>query len=264
MPTSSKQQSSRSSARRSASSRRPSSTGAAARPTSPSIAATTRSRRSAQAPRGRSKLKGPSDHDVPVLAVKDADGKLSPSSAAMPATPPSSSGYDWSGDYPGYFQIELEEAHPGAIALFWAGCGADQNPLPRRTARTGREIRQAAGRAPSNEVLAKPLTPVTGSLQTTYTEIPLALATLPTRDELVAQTEGHQQVHRHAGQDAARRNRRRQAAQPDVSLSRPALAAGQRRPVVLPRRRSGRRFRHPHQSRAAPARRPGSPATPTT
>jgi hypothetical protein len=37
-------------------------------------------------------------------------------------------------------------------------------------------------------VLAQPLTPVTGNLRATYAEIPLALAALPTRDDLLAQT----------------------------------------------------------------------------
>src|SRR3712207_8784409 len=43
--------------------------------------------------------------------------------------------YEWSGDWPGAAQIELEKAHPGATAMFWAGCGADQNPLDRKSTR---------------------------------------------------------------------------------------------------------------------------------
>ncbi len=73
------------------------------------------------------------------------------------------------------------------MALFWAGCGADQNPLPRRKL----ELAEAYGKqlaAAVNEVLAKPLTPITGNLTTMYAEIPLAFAKLPTRDELTAQT----------------------------------------------------------------------------
>ena len=40
--------------------------------------------------------------------------------------------YAWSGDYPGSAAAVLETRYPGCTALFWAGCGADQNPLPRR------------------------------------------------------------------------------------------------------------------------------------
>ena len=79
-------------------------------------------------------LKGPVDHDVPVLAVRDAEGQAAgrrlrlrlPRDGAERST-------SGRGDYPGFAQIELEKAHPGAVALFWAGCGGDQNPLPRRT-----------------------------------------------------------------------------------------------------------------------------------
>lgn len=132
-------------------------------------------------------LKGPSDHDVPILAVKSAQGKLLALACGYACHATVLDGYQWSGDYPGFFQIEFEAAHPGAIALFWAGCGADQNPLPRRSQalaeKYGKQLAAAV-----DEALAKPLTPISGSLMTSYAEIPLALAKLPTRDELVAQT----------------------------------------------------------------------------
>jgi hypothetical protein len=148
-----------------------------------------RANREADVPKLREagQLKGPSDHDVPVLAVKDASGKLVAVAAGYACHATVLSGYDWSGDYPGYFQIEIEKAHPGAVALFWAGCGADQNPIPRRQV----ELAEKYGKqlaADVEEVLAGPLTPITGRLTTSYAEIPLAFATLPTREELVAQT----------------------------------------------------------------------------
>jgi len=132
-------------------------------------------------------LKGPSDHDVPVLAIKSADGKLLAAACGYACHATVLDGYEWSGDYPGFFQIEFEKAHPGAIALFWAGCGADQNPLPRRQ----RELAEKYGQqlaAATSDVLAKPLSPIAANLTTSYVEIPLAFAKLPTREELVAQT----------------------------------------------------------------------------
>jgi hypothetical protein len=132
-------------------------------------------------------LKGPSDHDVPVLAVKDAGGKLLAVATGYACHATVLSGYEWSGDYPGYYQMEIEKAHPGAGALFWAGCGADQNPIPRRQP----ELAEKYGKqlaAAVEEVLSKPMTPIIGRLTTTYQEIPLAFAKLPTRDDLVAQT----------------------------------------------------------------------------
>ena len=96
--------------------------------------------------------------------------------------------YQWSGDYPGFAQIELESAHPGATAMFFAGCGGDQNPLPRRTieraVQYGRELAVAVER-----VLAEPMKPLTPDFRAHYTEVELALAPAPSRDELAAQAE---------------------------------------------------------------------------
>jgi Neutral/alkaline non-lysosomal ceramidase, N-terminal len=137
--------------------------------------------------RDAGQLKGPSDHDVPVLTVKNESGKLIAIVTGYACHATVLDGYEWSGDYPAYYQIEVEKAHPGAIAIFWAGCGADQNPLPRRSQelaeKYGKQLATAA-----EAVLSGPLTPITGRLATSYREIPLAFAQLPTNDELVMQT----------------------------------------------------------------------------
>jgi neutral ceramidase len=137
--------------------------------------------------RAEGKLAGPQDHDVPVLAVKEPDGKLLAVAFGYACHATVLDGYDWSGDYPGFAQIELEKAHPGCAALFWAGCGADQNPLPRRKAELaeqyGRDLAQAV-----NKVLAGTLTTVPPKLTASYAEIDLALASLPTKEDLLAQT----------------------------------------------------------------------------
>jgi hypothetical protein len=77
-------------------------------------------------------LKGPFDHDVPVLKVS-AGKKVRAIVFGYACHATVLSFYQWSGDYPAFAQIELGKAHAGTMALFWAGCGADQNPLPRRT-----------------------------------------------------------------------------------------------------------------------------------
>jgi neutral ceramidase len=132
-------------------------------------------------------LKGPSDHDVPVLVVKDSDGKLMALAAGYACHATVLDGYDWSGDYPGFFQIEMEKAHPGAIAMFWAGCGADQNPIPRRKPELAEKYGKQLASAVEN-VLGGPLKPIASGLATSYREIDLSFAQLPTRDELEAQT----------------------------------------------------------------------------
>jgi hypothetical protein len=129
-------------------------------------------------------LKGPVDHDVPVLSVRDKEGHVKAVVFGYACHATVLSSYEWSGDYPGFAQAALEKAHPGAVALFWAGCGADQNPLPRRTVelaeKYGQELAQGV-----EAVLSEPMAPVTGKLSAAYTEIALPFADLPTRDKLV-------------------------------------------------------------------------------
>ena len=82
--------------------------------------------------RAQNALKGPSDHSVPVLSVTAPDGALKAVVFGYACHNTTMSFYQWSGDYAGFAQIALERNHPGAKALFFSGCGADQNPLPRR------------------------------------------------------------------------------------------------------------------------------------
>ena len=63
-------------------------------------------------------LKGPVDHDVPVLAVRNRDGVLRGMVFGYACHAPVLPFFDWCGDHPGYAQMELEKAHPQAVALF--------------------------------------------------------------------------------------------------------------------------------------------------
>jgi hypothetical protein len=134
--------------------------------------------------RAHGRLQGPSDHDVPVLAVRDKRGALEAVvlGYACHATVLDVS-YLWCGDYPGYAQAALEAAHPGAVALFWAGCGGDQAPRPRETvalaAAYGRRLAGAV-----DEVLAGVMHPLGGPLLTSYEEIALRLDAPPGRSAL--------------------------------------------------------------------------------
>lgn len=133
--------------------------------------------------RAAGQLKRPVDHDVPVLAVRTPEGKLIAVTFGYACHATVLSLYDWSGDYPGFAQIELEKMYPDCTALFWAGCGGDQNPLPRRTV----ELAQQYGRKLAESVAAvvdAPMRPVEGPLQCSYQEIPVALAALPTKEQL--------------------------------------------------------------------------------
>jgi len=82
----------------------------------------------------------------------------------------------------------LEKAHPGAIALFWAGCGGDQNPLPRSEV----ELAVHYGgdlAARVTDVLKAPMTELDPTLVTGFREIPLPLQKIPTAEELAKTAE---------------------------------------------------------------------------
>jgi hypothetical protein len=127
-------------------------------------------------------LQGPFDHAVPVLAVR-RDGKLIGVAFGYACHCTVLDGMVWSGDYAGYAMSALEERHPGCVALFWAGCGGDQNPIPRRKVelaeKYGGELATAV-----DQVLAGKLQPVAAKLTASYQEIPLAFGELPTREQL--------------------------------------------------------------------------------
>lgn len=143
-----------------------------------------RNNREADVPMLREKglLQGPVDHDVPVLAVRAGDRlKAVLFGYACHATVLDS--YEWTGDHPGFAMLALEERYPGTQAMFWAGCGADQNPLPRRTVELARKYGQMLAQAVT-DVLNGAMRTVSGELRTTYAEIDLPFASLPTRDQL--------------------------------------------------------------------------------
>jgi hypothetical protein len=132
-------------------------------------------------------LKGPFDHDVPVLCVRDAERKVRAVVFGYACHATVLSFYAWCGDYPGFAQLDLERRYPGATALFFAGCGADQNPLPRRSVALaegyGKQLAEAV-----DQVIKAPMTPLPPIAKSTYTRIDLSFGDLPTRDKLVQDT----------------------------------------------------------------------------
>ncbi len=134
--------------------------------------------------RSQGKLNGPVDHDVPVLAVREPmTGKLRTIVFGYACHATVLGFYQWCADYPGFAQTELERLYPEAVAMFWAGCGADQNPLPRRTV----ELAQAYGKrlaAAVDDVLTSPMSSLAPRIEATYRELPLPLDKLPSREQI--------------------------------------------------------------------------------
>jgi len=139
---------------------------------------------------------GPVDHDVPVLRVDDLHGKLRAvvfGYACHNTTARDS--LQFLGDYAGFAEAGLQDHHPGATALFLAGCGGDANPYPRGTIELARQHGEELA-ASVEKALVQDLPPVRGPLKTAYEEFPVAFATPPGREELQAQLQSPDVYHR--------------------------------------------------------------------
>jgi len=135
------------------------------------------------------KLVGPFDHDVPVLAVKDGSGRLKAVLFGYACHATTLAWYYWSGDYPGHAQLTLEQRYPECVALFWAGCGGDQNPLPRRTCALAQRYGTELADAVDEVLLSKKMQPISGNLTTRFVTFPLAFSRVPTRKEIEGEKE---------------------------------------------------------------------------
>ena len=133
--------------------------------------------------REQNQLVGPVDHTVPVLAVKRPDGTLKAVVFTYACHNTTLSFQKWCGDYAGFAQYALETRYPNSTAMFCMGCGADQNPLPRRTVELcqeyGNQLTKAVG-----TVLDQPLVPVKSSLETRHAFVPLAMDPPPSTAQL--------------------------------------------------------------------------------
>src|SRR5690606_17235747 len=81
----------------------------------------------------QSDLNGQNDYAVHVIRVTDPSNKAIAVVFGYACHNTVLSHYQWSGDYAGFAQLELEKNNPGVTAMFFQGAGADQNPLPRGT-----------------------------------------------------------------------------------------------------------------------------------
>jgi hypothetical protein len=127
---------------------------------------------------------GAVDREVPVLSVESTDGKLRGVvfGYACHNTTLTGEFYQFSGDYAGFAQEAVERAHPGALALFVAGCGADINPYPRSkldlAEQHGRTLAESV-----EQVLSGTMTQVEGAIKSVIGGVMIPFATPPTKEE---------------------------------------------------------------------------------
>lgn len=142
--------------------------------------------------RERGDLKGPVDHEVPVLCVRDTTGSVKAVVFGYACHCTVLSFYQWSGDYAGFAQIALEKTYPNAVALFFAGCGADQNPLPRRSVEHAQQYGSELA-ASVAAVLRGTMNSAGHRLTTRFELLDLPFDELPTEDALKRQLAGTNQ-----------------------------------------------------------------------
>ena len=132
-------------------------------------------------------LAGPVDHSLPVLAVRGSSGDLRAVLFGYACHPTTLNFHKWCGDYAGFAELMLQKNHPGAVAMFWQGCGADQNPLPRRTVELCRQYGQMLANG-VQEVLAQPMQPIKPRLQTAMAFVTLEFDGVFSRKDLESQS----------------------------------------------------------------------------
>ena len=130
---------------------------------------------------------GPYDHSVPVLRVTTPDGSRVRGLVYGYACHNTVLGfYNWCGDYAGFASAWLEDRYPDAVAVFFAGCGADQNPLPRRTVERAEKYGRMLGYA-CQLVMRQPMQPVAPQAKTAFSRIDLAFHEIPTEERIRAE-----------------------------------------------------------------------------
>jgi neutral ceramidase len=112
------------------------------------------------------------DNDVPVLKVETKEGKIKAVLFGYACHNTTLDGYQVNGDYAGFAQSEIEIANQGVTAMFLAGCGADQNPYPRRSVEVAMQHGKTLAAA-VQKVLSAGFIPVHPPVRTEITTISL-------------------------------------------------------------------------------------------
>lgn len=149
---------------------------------------------------GHREYPGPVDHDVPVLRMQRPDGNLLAVLFGYSCHATVLNDYEINADWPGFAQQAIETAHPGAVAMFVNGCGADQNPLPRRRVELARKYGDILAIA-VELVLDAEMKPLSGPLRTAIDTVDVRFQEPPSRQEFQKIAETNKSYEgRHAAQ----------------------------------------------------------------
>ncbi len=138
---------------------------------------------------------GPVDHDVPVLQVKSPDGRLRAVLFGYACHAVAFKSHEFCGDYPGFAQWYVEQAHPGAMALFMTGCAGDQRPYPSGSLSLAKKYGQALADA-VQRAMCRQGHVVRGPLRVALEQVPLEFDKPPTRQQLLEQIKSGNRIRR--------------------------------------------------------------------
>ena len=142
---------------------------------------------------------GLTDHQVPVLRVENEAGELKTVLFGYACHATTLSFQKLCGDYPGFAQQFVQDAHPGTIAMFMNGCSADQNPYPRRTLDLAKQHGRALANGVETALLTKKRIELRGTLDVAFRNVTLRFADPPSRADLEKQIQsGNKYVRIHA------------------------------------------------------------------
>jgi putative membrane-bound dehydrogenase-like protein len=148
---------------------------------------------------------GPVDHDLPVLAIRDSDGKLRAVVVGYACHCVTLANNKIGGDWAGCARDAIQDKHPGTIALITIGCGADQNP-DTRGKDDNLEPAEVQGRAIAGEVdrlLGQFLAPVRGPIAASARNVNLDFE-VPSRAQWVEKAKKTDAIGYHAKVNLAR------------------------------------------------------------
>lgn len=153
---------------------------------------------------GKRHYPGPVDHDVPVLAVRAVNGDLKAVLFGYACHNTVLGDQMVNGDYAGYAQAALESRHPGAVALFVEGAGADSNPLPRRSVELAERYGQTLADS-VDEVLRSKMRAVSDGLTTAFENVELKFQPAPAKAEFEKRLQSSDEFVRHHAQRMLKR-----------------------------------------------------------
>src|SRR5262245_3967377 len=148
---------------------------------------------------------GPVDHDLPVLAIRDSDGKLRAVVVGYACHCVTLANTKIGGDWAGCARDAIQDKHPGTIALITIGCGADQNP-DTRGKDDNLEPAEVQGRAIAGEVdrlLGQFIAPVRGPITAASRNVNLAFE-VPARAQWEENAKRNDAIGYHAKVNLAR------------------------------------------------------------